>query len=175
MHQSQTKTATQHKNSTPQSRLLKIDREFNAPVEQLFQAFTSPEALEAWWWPKGLYTDKVELQFREGGTYFINMKGYEKGGGGMTGEFEEIVENERIVMTDYFADEKGNKISAKEAKMPGEWPETCYITFEFKSEGENKSSLHLSQEGIPNDMHDDCIKGWNQSLDKLDDYLSERQ
>jgi hypothetical protein len=33
-------------------------------------------------------------------------------GGGMTGQFEELTENERIVMSDQFADENGRAISA---------------------------------------------------------------
>ena len=84
------------KNSTPQSPLLEIQREFNVPVSRLFQAFTTAQALKAWWWPKGLHSDRIDLDFREGGRYFINMrgsKGSDEGGGGMTGAFEEIVDN----------------------------------------------------------------------------------
>ena len=106
MRTSETQGKHVHKNSTPQSRLLEIDREFNVPVTRLFEAFKSPEAIKAWWWPNGLYTDRVEYDFREGGRYFVNMKGdaANMGGGGVTGRFEEIVENERLVMTDGFAE-----------------------------------------------------------------------
>ncbi|MES2965021.1 MAG: SRPBCC domain-containing protein [Bdellovibrionota bacterium] len=175
MQTSQTKSTTAHKNSTPQSRLLVIEREFDAPVERLFEAFKDAEAIKAWWWPKGLYADRVEMDFREGGRLFVNMKGYDKGGGGMTGRFEEIVENEKLVMTDNFADEEGNAISAKEAKMPGDWPEMLYVTFEFSSLGPNKSRFELSQEGIPNELQKDCIQGWSESFDKLDSYLGGRK
>jgi uncharacterized protein YndB with AHSA1/START domain len=164
-----------HKNSTSQAKLLKIDREFNVPLNLLYQAFTSPEALKKWWWPKGLYSDHIDLDFREGGKYFINMKGFEQGGGGMTGQFEEIVKNVRIVMTDQFADEKGRAISAKEAKMTGTWPEVGYITFEFEAVDKNKSRFKLSQEGIPNEMQKECIDGWSQSFDKLQEYLEGRK
>ena len=162
-----------HKNSTSRADLLEIDRTFHVPVERLFAAFSSAEAIKAWWWPKDLFTDHVELDFREGGRYFINMKGYEQGGGGMTGKFEEIVPNRLLVMTDRFADENGRAISAKEAKMPGEWPEMVYITFEFKSLSKGSSRFHLSQEGIPNELQKDCIQGWSQSFDKLEKYLNE--
>lgn len=160
-----------HNNSTPESNLLEITREFNVPVKRLFDAFTNSETLKAWWWPKGLYSDLVKIDFREGGKYFINMKGFDQGGGGMTGHFVEIVKNERIVMTDQFANEKGEAITAKEAKMAGEWPEMGYITFDFYSVDENRSRFILSQEGIPNEMHKDCIQGWTESFDKLEEYL----
>jgi uncharacterized protein YndB with AHSA1/START domain len=55
-------------------RLLEIRRPFQAPVERLFEAFTSAEALKAWWWPNGLHADRIDYDFREGGKYFINMK-----------------------------------------------------------------------------------------------------
>lgn len=168
-------SSTAHKNSTPQSRLLEIEREFDVPVSQLFEAFKTSEALKIWWWPKNLYTDRVDLNFREGGRYYINMKGFDQGGGGMTGQFKEIVENKRIVMTDQFADENGRAISPKEAKMPGVWPEMAYITFEFESVGANKSRFKLSQEGIPNELQKDCIQGWSESFDKLENYLADRK
>ncbi|MGE5085204.1 MAG: SRPBCC family protein [Bacillota bacterium] len=164
--------ASLHKGSTPQSKLLQIERKFNVPVDQLFNAFTTSESLKKWWWPQGLYADKVEVDFHEGGRYFINMKGNpDLGGGGMTGQFEEIETNKRIVMTDNFANEQGQKISSKEANMPGEWPKQGFITFEFESLDHNTSRFMLYQEGIPNELQDDCIKGWTESFDKLEKFL----
>ena len=86
----------------------------------------------------------------------------------MTGDFQEIMENERIVMTDQFSDAQGRPISAQEAKMNGVWPTVIYITFDFESVGESTSRFTLSKEGIPNEMQ----KGWSESLDKLEVYLS---
>ena len=163
-----------HKESTPESKLLVIEKKFNVPVSRLFETFTHSESLKAWWWPAGLYADVVKIDFREGGRYFINMKGYERGGGGMTGQYEEIIQNKRIVMTDQFADENGRAITAQQAEMPGAWPELVYITFEFESLTEKSSRFKLSQQGIPNDLQKDCYQGWSESFDKLDKYLSER-
>lgn len=154
---------------------LEIKRAFAVPVEKLYSAFTNSEYLKSWWWPKGLYSDQIDFEFREGGKYFINMKGYEKGGGGMTGQFEKIEKNKRIIMTDQFADENGKAISPKEAKMSGKWPKMAYITFDFESIDESDSRLTLSQEGIPNELHEDCIQGWSESFEKLENYLSGRK
>ncbi len=172
MSQEKTNQSSLHKNSTPESKLLEIKREFHVPLPQLFEAFTTPEVLKIWWWPKGLYSDHIELDFREGGHFFINMKGFDAGGGGMTGQIEEIIKNQRIVMWDQFADENGHAISAQEAKMPGAWPEFVYITFDFESIDENRSLLTLSQQGIPNEAQKDCIQGWSEMFDKLERYLS---
>lgn len=160
-----------HRSSTPQSNLLQLKHEYAVPVEQLFAAFTTPEALKRWWWPNGVDADRIDLEFREGGGFFISMRG-NKNFHGMTGEFEEIVPNERLVMTDQFADENGRPISAKEAKMPGEWADVCYITFDFDSLDANRSRVRLSQQGIPNEMQKDCLRGWTEMFEKLERYLS---
>ncbi|MDQ3234752.1 MAG: SRPBCC domain-containing protein [Pseudobdellovibrionaceae bacterium] len=160
-----------HRDHNPQSKPVEIKRNFRVPVEHLFSSFKTSEAIKAWWWPKDLYADRVNFEFREGGRYFINMKGENSGGKGMTGEFEEIIENSRIVMTDRFADENGQELTPQEAKMPG-WPETVYITFEFSATGANSSQLSLAQEGIPSEMHDDCVQGWSQMFDKLEKHLN---
>ncbi len=164
--------SAEYKNSTPHSKLLVIERKFKTPVHLLFHAFTTADALKAWWWPKGLYADHIEIGFHEGGKYFINMKGYDQGFGGMTGHFEEIVQNKRLVMTDQFADKHGNPITPQEAKMEGTWPELVYITFEFDAIDKTTSRLLLSQQGIPNGMQIDCLQGWSESFDKLEKYLA---
>lgn len=165
-----------YEGSAPEPRLLEIRRGFQVPVARLFDAFTTTEALKAWWWPNGLHADRIDFDFREGGRYFIRMKGQVQGkdaGGGMTGDFEEIVPNKRIVMTDSFADEEGRAISAKEAGMPGQWPEQIFITFEFEAAGSKASRFRLTQQGIPNEMQQDCVQGWSESFDKLERYLED--
>lgn len=174
-NQSSSRKSSPHFGSTPHSELIVMDRNFNVPVQKLFKAFTTAEVLKIWWWPKGLWADNIDLHFREGGKYFINMKGYEKGGGGMTGEFETIIENECIVMTDQFSDENGNPVSAEKAQMPGVWPKLIFITFDFESVDENTSRFKLSQQGIPNELQKDCIQGWTESFDKLENYLNGRK
>ena len=164
--------------SAPSPKLLEMRREFQVPVARLFEAFASAEALKAWWWPNGLHADQVDFDFRVGGRYFISMKGQVQGrdaSGGMTGEFQEIVENERIVMTDSFADENGRAISAQEAGLPGQWPEQISITFEFDTAGETASRFRLAQQGIPDEMQKDCVQGWSESFDKLERYLAGRK
>jgi uncharacterized protein YndB with AHSA1/START domain len=118
----------------------------------------------------------VQLDFREGAKYFINMKGKAPAGGeGMTGQFEEIEANKHIRMTDFFADKAGNAITAKKANMPGKWPKVVYIDFEFEAIDERSSRLTLHQEGIPDEMQKECIQGWSESFEKLESYLSGRK
>lgn len=165
------KQASSNTNSPAASNLIEIEREINVPVAQLFMAFANADAIEAWWWPEGIYSDNTEIDFVTGGRYFINMKGHDSSLGGMTGRFEEIVPNKLIVLTDQFANEHGQPISAQEANIAGAWPQTIIDTFEFESLSENKSRVKLSQLGVPPEAREECIKGWNQMFDKLERFL----
>lgn len=171
MQVSQEKQPAQNKNLSPETNLIEVERVINTPVDQLFNAFSNSEAIDAWWWPEGLFCDTAEIDFVEGGRYFINMKGHDLSLGGMTGRYEEIVTNKLIRMTDQFANEHGQPISAQEANIPGEWPETVHIVFAFDDLGKNKSRVKLTQEGIPPEAQKDCILGWNQMFDKLERFL----
>lgn len=159
------------KRSMPQYQMLKVERQFDISVDQLFGAFKSERSLKMWWWPMGLFADSVDLDLRVGGRYYINMKGLNQMGGGMTGEFTEVIENERIVMTDHFADQNGRVVSAQAVNMPGVWPDVVYITFEFEKVDLTRSRLRLLQTGIPDEVQKDCVQGWNESFDKLENVL----
>jgi hypothetical protein len=41
------------------------------------------------------------------------------------------------------------------------------VTFELK-EADGATKLKLTYEGIPEEMHDEDVKGWNESFDKLE-------
>jgi hypothetical protein len=77
----------------------------------------------------------------------------------------------KIVVSDSFADEAGKVIPANEAGMPGDWPMECYVTVEFESAGPDQTKMAISHEGIPAEMHDECVEGWNQSIDKLQRFV----
>jgi uncharacterized protein YndB with AHSA1/START domain len=165
------KSVPSNKDSSTQSQLLVVTRDFQVSVKDLFNAFTNSDAIKQWWWPNGLHTERVDFNFSEGGIYFIDMVGSPDASGGMTGRFEKIVDQKCIVMSDHFADRQGRAITAKEANMPGDWPETVYITFDFEDRGSQGSRVTLSQQGIPNELQRDCMQGWNEMFDKLERFL----
>jgi uncharacterized protein YndB with AHSA1/START domain len=87
-----------------------------------------------------------------------------------TGEVQEFIPEKRLVLTDHFSDAKGNIINASEHDMPGDWPMEMLITFELE-EADGATKLLLTHEGIPEEMHDDCVKGWTESFDKLEENI----
>jgi uncharacterized protein YndB with AHSA1/START domain len=106
------------------------------------------------------------MDVRPGGKYLHCMRSPEGQEFWSTGVFKEIVPNKKLVCTDSFSDEKGNIIPASDVHMPGEWPLELLITAEFEEKG-GKTKIMLEHVGIPAEMHDECVTGWQQSFDKL--------
>jgi uncharacterized protein YndB with AHSA1/START domain len=73
-----------------------VSRLYDAPVELVFQAWSSAEALAKWWGPKGM-TSTAEVDFKVGGKYRIVMRDAAGNTYPFHGTYREIVPNARIV------------------------------------------------------------------------------
>lgn len=71
----------------------------NKPVEDVFLAWSTADALAKWFAPMAVTTPNVELDFRVGGQYSIRMELPNDVVFTTAGAFEEIITNEKIVMT----------------------------------------------------------------------------
>jgi uncharacterized protein YndB with AHSA1/START domain len=72
---------------------VRIERTFQAPVEAVFEAWTSPEVIRRWWHSElGWDTAEAEVDLRVGGVVRVVMRdpstGVEYGGGGTYTEIE---------------------------------------------------------------------------------------
>ena len=79
-----------------------ITREFDAPAELVFRAWTTPELIKRWWAGKRGDVTLAEVDLRVGGGWryvMVAQGGFEVG---FHGEYREIVPNERIVSTEVF-------------------------------------------------------------------------
>jgi uncharacterized protein YndB with AHSA1/START domain len=72
-------------------------REFDAPRELVFSAWTSSEHLAQWWGPNGFSTTTSSFDFRPGGIWRFVMHGPDGRDYQNRVTFEEIVPPERIV------------------------------------------------------------------------------
>jgi uncharacterized protein YndB with AHSA1/START domain len=151
----------------PNSLPVEITRTFRAPLESVWYAWTTGELVQQWWGPEGYSCPEAKIEFRVGGKYLFAMKGPDQKVSWSGGEILEIIENQEIVYTDHFTDERGNPVAAAEYGMSGTWPEDLFVTVKFERLGDEHTRIHLIHEGIPKELHDDCVKGWNSSLDKL--------
>ena len=153
-------------------RELIITRIFDAPPERVWKAWTDPAEAKKWWGPKDFTAPTVKIDFRVGGKYLNCMRGVAAPGEPVrdfwsTGTYKEIEPMKKIVLTDSFADEHGNVVSAEHYGMKGLPMELqVTVTFEETRDGNTKMTLrHVGlSEGTIQEMTD---TGWNQSFDKL--------
>lgn len=149
-----------------------ITRVFDAPRELVWKNWTDPERVKQWWGPKNFTAPEIKIDLRVGGSYLFCMRSPDGMDYWSTGVYREITMSKRIVYTDSFADEKGNKVPASHYGMGGDWPEALVVTVIFEERGKDKTVLTLRQEGIPEgEMRELSKTGWNESLDKFDESL----
>ena len=79
-----------------------ITREFDAPRELVFKAWTTPELVARWWAGKRGKVTSIDIDLRVGGTWRYVMEANEGFEVAFHGEYQEIVPNERLVNTEVF-------------------------------------------------------------------------
>jgi uncharacterized protein YndB with AHSA1/START domain len=91
--------------STPSDREIAMSREFDAPPNLVFEAWTKPELIRRWLGVRGGWTFAVcEVDLRVGGKYRFVWRGPSGSEMGMGGVYREIVRPERLVATEKFDD-----------------------------------------------------------------------
>ncbi|WP_214829518.1 SRPBCC family protein [Exiguobacterium algae] len=154
---------------------LVIERIFNAPRQLVFEAFSTPAHLEAWWGPAGWKTDVHAFEFKPGGIWHYCMTCIDKEQGDFYGmeswgksTFIDIDPYARIVYTDAFSDASGHV----NPDMP-----VMTITNEFVETPEG--TLLISRSELPDEktlkqiIDMGSIEGYSSQLDRLDAILSQ--
>ena len=103
-----------------------IERSFDAPVDLIWQMWTDPEHFAAWYGPDGATIPVAKMDVRVGGTRLVCMEMQTPNGPmqmWFTGEYREVVENERLVYTESMSDENGNVLSPSDMGMPEGHPD----------------------------------------------------
>ena len=144
---------------------LVITRVFNAPRSLVWKAWNDPAHIEQWWGPKGFTNPRCEWNPRPKGSIRIDMRGPDGTVYPMNGVFDEIVEPERMVFRTAALDENGKPMFE------------VLNTAEFAEQGEKtKLTLQLrvltTTARAPQHLKG-MEMGWNQSLDRLTDFLSD--
>ncbi len=153
---------------------LSITRVFDAPRERVWQAWTDPQMFRKWWGPKGFTAPVAKFDLRVGGKYLNCMRSPEGQEYWSTGVYREILQPERLVMGDSFADPEGNIVPATHYGLSAAFPIEMQISVRLEAqEGKTKLTLkHAGIAGIEEKDRSDMEQGWNQSFDKLAELLT---
>jgi uncharacterized protein YndB with AHSA1/START domain len=166
-----TKTKQNVQKGSSVSNDILINKVFNLPLNAVWLAWTEPEHLKKWWGPKGYTCPSSQMEAKVGGKYLNCMRGPDGKEYWSTGEVKEFIPERKLVITDSFADEKGNIRSASDYGMPGNWPKELLITVYFE-EADGATKMKLRHQGVPGEVREDCIKSWNESFDKLENNIA---
>ena len=88
--------------SLPTDEQILIRREFDAPRELVYQAWTTPELVKRWWNAKRGEATVAEIDLRPGGKWRYAMVTEDGMEVAFHGEYQEVVPNERIVSTEVY-------------------------------------------------------------------------
>lgn len=135
---------------------VQLKKQIKARREAVFNAWKDPKLLSLWYAPDALTVPGLEVDFRVGGRYKIDMAGEMRGRqttGSLSGAYKEIVPNERIVLT-----------------FKGTWqdsaPETL-VTVEFR-DSQDGTEITLTHEGFVSEEACEGHRfGWMSTLEKL--------
>jgi len=144
-----------------------IERSFDAPIGLMWQMWTDPEHFKAWYGPDGATIPVAKMDVRVGGVRLIGMEVQTPNGAmqmWFTGEYREVVENERLVYTESISDEHGNVLSPAAVGMPEGHPTTTEVRVELEDLG-GRTKMVMTHAGIPADSPG--AAGWAMAFDKL--------
>jgi uncharacterized protein YndB with AHSA1/START domain len=151
-----------------------IERTFDASVAVMWQMWTDPEHFKNWYGPTGASIPVAKMDVRVGGARLVCMEvRTPKGPMQMwfTGEYLDVVENERLVFTESMADKDGNVMSPSDMGMPEGHPTTTEVRVELYDIG-GSTRLVLTHVGIPSGSPG--AAGWVMAFDKLAAYAGTR-
>ena len=86
----------------PTDEQILITRDFDAPKELVFKAFTTPDLVRQWWHANRGEMTVAEIDLRAGGKWRYVMVAEDGTEVGFHGEYREVVPNERLVTTETF-------------------------------------------------------------------------
>ena len=153
-----------------------ISQVFDAPREQVWQAWTQRERLMQWFGPKGFTMSAATLELRPGGMFHYCLRAPD--GQEMWGKFvyREIVAPERIVLVNSFSDAQGGL--TRHPLSPA-WPLEMLSTTTLAEEG-GRTTLTVQWEPLNateeeratfDAGHESMRMGWTGTFEQLADHL----
>jgi uncharacterized protein YndB with AHSA1/START domain len=144
---------------TQQKLTVEVSKVINAPVERVFKAWTDPEQLKKWLGGNMINSMTVQQDLRAGGKYKIDSIKADGTTGLITGAYQEIVPNKKLVFS---WDNNSEEFPAKDT----------LVTVEFASRGKSTEVTIKHTKFVAQATAEKHNMGWTASLEKLAAILS---
>ncbi len=158
-------------NAEPMTHNMVLTRVFDAPVEQVWQAWSDSERVMQWWGPTGFTAPLVKMDFREGGTSLVCMRAPAEYGGQdfyNTWTYQTITPMERIEFIQHFAEQTGRAITPAEAGIPPGVPDEVRHIIAFKALDADRTEMTVTEFGYASEEAAHLSRmGMEQCLDKM--------
>ena len=143
---------------------LSLTRQFDAPIDQVFDAWTNPEVIARWFGPEGFKVVNKHIELHVGGKYQIDILSPNDEVIKHFGEYVEITPPIKLVFTWKLENQACEGSKGQSANT--------LVSISFFSHGE-ETELHLVHEQLPDKAaYDGHSFGWNSSFDSLSQLLS---
>jgi uncharacterized protein YndB with AHSA1/START domain len=154
-----------------------ISREFAAPRDLVFRAFTEEDRLVRWWGPKGFDVVACTVDLRPGGhcRYQLRSPDGQEMWGRLT--YRLIVPPERLVFLVSFTDSEGRVICHPWVEN---WP-LVVLSEVVLTERDGRTTVAIrwtpyesteAENAVFDAGRDSMRQGWTGTLDRLDDFLA---
>jgi uncharacterized protein YndB with AHSA1/START domain len=148
-----------------------VTRVLDAPVEEVWKAWSDPAYVMRWWGPTGFTSPSAEMDFRVGGASLVCMRAPAEYGGQdfyNTWTYTTIDPHERIEFVSNFADEDGTHIDRAAMGMPPGVPFDVPHVITFEAAGEGRTEMTVTEHGYTTEQARDLSRaGMEQCLDKM--------
>ena len=155
----------------PKKQNLVFTRIFNAPVEQVWRAWTTPEGVMQWWGPDMFSCPFARMDVRVGGTSIVAMRSPQEFGGGDTYNvwtYEAVEPHRRLVYVLRFSDPDGNVVAPADLGLPPDMPDEVRNEVTFKALDGGRTELTVTEYDWPVvPMMEMSKLGMEQCLDKM--------
>jgi len=159
------------KNDNPQTFDVVVTRVFDAPVEEVWKAWSDPAYVTRWWGPTGFTSPSAEMDFRVGGASLVCMLAPAEYGGQETYHtwtFTSIDPYERIEFVSNFANKDGTHLDPAAMDMPTGVPREVPHVIVFKAAGDDQTEMIVTEYGYTTEEARDLSRaGMEQCLDKM--------
>ena len=140
-----------------------ITRDFDAPKDLVYRAFTTPELVKRWWSGLRGEVTLAEIDLRVGGKWRYVMIAHGGMEVGFHGEYLELVPNERVVSTEVY----------EGVPQPGDGPEEGTVNTATFTEADGRTTLTILVEAPSKEVRDAIIDsgmegGMQEAMDKLE-------
>jgi uncharacterized protein YndB with AHSA1/START domain len=145
-----------------------VTRVVDAPVEEVWQAWSEPEYVQQWWGPDGFTAPLARMDFREGGTSLVCMRSPEGQDLYNTWSYLSITPQRRIEFLSNFADETGARVSPGAIGLPPDIPEDVRHVVTFTPLDHGRTELTVTEYGYaPGPILEFSKSGQEQVFDKI--------